>query len=243
MQSPLLETKQASEPWSTFVLLLVVDMAASAAFCYFVVHSGKMSWCDWGVVCACVSVFMILWRSWRVRYQSADLEGLPYTCGVATADGCQLFLVATVHISPKSPLDVEVVMNKTNPDLVMIELDEEEHLDRARQQRAIGAIEGGQGPPIEDLQPISLWMHGRNGPPIVVHAQRAYWNAEQTGNTIIGDVLFNPANMYGLCAFGTEAQDRLCLVYRGAGDTGLFAPFFGKVSQCSGRWGQSIVGH
>lgn len=239
-EDPLASTMSISETpvtesWSTLVLLLFADIAVSVAFWYLFLLSLGCSWRDWSMIWGGLLIIMVLWRIFFVRTaKSSDLDGLPYTCGVATVDNCQLFLVATVHISPKSPLDVEAVINQTRPDLVMIELDEE-RLDRMR-----GPPEVSDGPSIEDLQPISVWMDGGSAPPTIVHAQRAHWNAEQAGDKIVGDLFFNPANMYGLTSFGEEALDRLCLVSRGSGDTGQFAPFALKAHNAAAGGAQAV---
>jgi len=151
-------------------------------------------------------VTMIAWRIWRLRrlpQTCPESQALPYTCGYATSNGKEVFLVATVHISPRAPRDVEAVVDSTRPDLVLIELDEE-RLDSMR-----APVEA----PRVTLQQCSFTESSSE--PIMVQAQRAYWNGEMSGQTIAGSVVFWEENPYGVEPWGEQVRECLALVHRG----------------------------
>lgn len=145
-----------------------------------------------------------LWRWARCRAAARRGLSLPYSCGTVAADGRELFLVATMHISPRAPADVRAVIAQTQPDITMIELDEE-RLDRLRQCPA--------APRLEELQELELRSAG--GAASSVRAQRAVWNAERAGEVVCGAVLFDEANACGLEPLSARVRGRLLLVYQG----------------------------
>eukprot|EP00427_Karlodinium_veneficum_P023795 CAMPEP_0169099074 /NCGR_PEP_ID=MMETSP1015-20121227/20372_1 /TAXON_ID=342587 /ORGANISM="Karlodinium micrum, Strain CCMP2283" /LENGTH=484 /DNA_ID=CAMNT_0009159949 /DNA_START=339 /DNA_END=1793 /DNA_ORIENTATION=+ len=169
---------------------------------------------------------MTIWRLYRAYCKPAkdpDTDGepeLPYTVGVCKSNGKTMFLVATIHISPKAPLDVEEVIEKASPDVVMIELDDE-RLDKMR------AVElPVEKPKPEDLQEIVLDMQGNEAPETTnIYAQRAVWNAEWAGDTVDGRFLFDQDNAYGLgVPKSGQTFKYMSVVKRGApGEE--FAPF------------------
>jgi len=171
-----------------------------------------------------LAVSMLLWRLYRAyAMPSEGGDEVPYTCGVVTTPcGKEMFLVATIHISPRAPKDVELVIDKTRPDVAMIELDDE-RLDRMRDRPE--PAEQGNGvprPKLEDLQPIRITKWGSE--PFTIHAQRALWNAEWTDKRIQGDIVFDECNSYGLTAGSDELQGSIALMQRGS-PNGEFAPF------------------
>lgn len=58
---------------------------------------------------AILGLLMILWRIYRAYCEEKTELGqsIPYTCAHAHADGRDLFLVATVHISPRAPKETK----------------------------------------------------------------------------------------------------------------------------------------
>jgi hypothetical protein len=133
-----------------------------------------------------------------------------------------MFLVATIHISPKAPLDVIEVIEKTSPDVVMIELDDE-RLDKMK-----GPVEvpKDRKPKQEDLQEITIEMQGNEAPETIkMYAQRALWNAEWAGEALDGRLLFDQNNPYGLIESKSgQTFKYMSLVRRGA-PADEFAPF------------------
>jgi len=164
---------------------------------------------------------MVLWRVFRAYHplKSEDSEDLvlPYTAGVVKANGKSMFLVATIHISPKSPLDVDDVIAKSTPDTVMIELDDE-RLDRMRSDDEPKKPKAKQ----EDLQALQISLPGKD--PYTIYAQRAMWNGEMAGQQIDAEVAHDKMNVYGLDQSNTNVQGKVSLVQRG-GPEGEFAPF------------------
>ena len=57
---------------------------------------------------------MITWRIYRAYCEEKTEQGqsIPYTCAHVNADGRDLFLVATVHISPRAPKDCWVLQGE-----------------------------------------------------------------------------------------------------------------------------------
>merc|ERR1719191_676823 len=117
---------------------------------------------------------------------------VPYTVGVCKSNGKTMFLVATIHISPRALADVEAVVEGTEPDIAMIELDDE-RLDRMR-----GPSEAPKEnkPKEEDLQLIKVSQQGLDD--VNIFAQRALWNAEMAGELIQGQLSYDRGNEYGL---------------------------------------------
>merc|ERR1712226_423706 len=138
---------------------------------------------------------------------------VPYTCGYVSANGKEVFLVATLHISPRAPRDVEAVIATTMPDVAMIELDEE-RLDRMRDVE----VERPSEPDVRDLQPIRITVPGQASSETVL-AQRALWNAERAGETISGDVIYDSSSQPS-----TDIAGHICVVNR-KGPDGECAPW------------------
>mmetsp|Transcript_73513 Transcript_73513/g.129760 ORF Transcript_73513/g.129760 Transcript_73513/m.129760 type:complete len:558 (+) Transcript_73513:71-1744(+) len=213
------------------LMWLLIDILASIPFWYVQFQSFP----DWqfytflGVLlCA-----MMAWRLYRAycMEKMPGSEDIPYTAACVHASDRELYLVATVHISPRAPKDVEAVINTTKPDITMIELDDE-RLDRMRD---VPEEQMPKQPKPEDLQLISVTAAASNGPssgPIKVRAQRALWNAEQAGNVITGDILFDEDDPYGLEDSSDGHDSHLALVMRG-GPEGVWAPFAVKASTAS----------
>lgn len=197
----------------------------------------------------CLLVAMVSWRLYRCHQakQSERLsfntgaaaeEGnadsdmprcsLPYTCGLAKVGDQEVYLVATVHISPRSARDAKDVVEAVRPNVVMIELDEE-RLDNFRPRQP-------EPPKPEDLQAITVTQQGQvvsedgswwwpfgsgseyealGDQKLTCLAQRARWNAEWRGKTIAGDVIFDSENEYGMKRPGTGARGSCVLVRRG----------------------------
>mmetsp|Transcript_40610 Transcript_40610/g.71458 ORF Transcript_40610/g.71458 Transcript_40610/m.71458 type:complete len:638 (+) Transcript_40610:79-1992(+) len=197
-------------------------------------------------------VAMILWRTCRCCWAkqregvssdtgAAAEEGrtnadtaqyaVPYTCGFTKVGDQELYLVATVHISPRSAKDAKDVVETVRPDVVMIELDEE-RLDNIRPRQPEPAKP-------EDLQAITLTQQGEvpedgswwwpfggseyqaiGEQGLKVLAQRALWNAEWHGKSVAGDVIFDSENEYGLKRPGPGARGSCVLVRRGGPPSG-----------------------
>jgi len=204
-------------PWPAVVGQLLVDLVASVVFWYALLFL-DLPGNSWYFVFGSIVAAMVGWRLYRAYGPKEDWPlGIPYTCGFVSSNGKEVFLVATLHISPRAPRDVKAVIDLTNPDVAMIELDEE-RLDRMRDSDPLLPVE----PDPEDLQPVSITVGGRET--MTLRAQRALWNAEQSGETIRGDVVFDASNAYGLDGLGDAARGNLALVHRGS-PSGEFAPF------------------
>merc|ERR1719440_1172212 len=130
-------------------VLLIVDIIASIPFYWFmffaVVPDNIFYPCLWGFI-----GLMVLWRIYRAYSipQGDEQADVPYTVGIVKSNDKTMFLVATIHISPKSPVDVEQVIDKCSPDTVMIELDDE-RLDRMRAPPAPPAPAAAPAEPAE----------------------------------------------------------------------------------------------
>eukprot|EP00928_Gymnodinium_smaydae_P009538 TRINITY_DN13577_c1_g3_i1.p1 TRINITY_DN13577_c1_g3~~TRINITY_DN13577_c1_g3_i1.p1 ORF type:complete len:702 (-),score=156.77 TRINITY_DN13577_c1_g3_i1:71-1978(-) len=191
-------------------------------------------WLERGIILAAV----IAWRVARVLSKQ-EKDDVPYTCGVVKADGRELYLVATLHISPKAPLDVEAVINSKMPDVTLIELDDE-RLERMRDKPQ----------ELKDLQPVTIQLQGGGGlggaaQPTVVQAQRALWNGEWSGERIAGQVVLEPQNEYGaqplvVASAPTGAAPHLALVRRG-GPTGGKAVTFALKAHNAAKGGAAAV--
>jgi len=213
----------------------IVDIAASILFWYallFVYVPDNVFYAFWAVVV----VFMIGWRIFRAQVLPQACGGfhIPYTSGYVANGGRELFLVATIHISPRAPLDAEAVIGSVSPDVVMIELDEE-RLDRMRDPE----IEKPREPSQHDLQPIQITQE-QGAEPVTVFAQRAMWNAERSGETISGDIVFDEDNVFGLKKACDGVRGNLCLVCRGS-PGGEFAPFALKAHNAARAGAEAVL--
>mmetsp|Transcript_31690 Transcript_31690/g.56924 ORF Transcript_31690/g.56924 Transcript_31690/m.56924 type:complete len:568 (+) Transcript_31690:49-1752(+) len=203
------------------LLDLLIDLLASVAFWYVLLvvpATDVQFYSALGVVILC----MIMWRVYLVRCAAKDqlAADIPYTCACVQISGKELFLVATVHISPRAPRDVEAVINSTKPDITMIELDDE-RLDRMREV----PLEEVRVAKREDLQPIKIKVPS-TGAEMSIFAQRALWNAEDADDFVSGEVVFDETDAYGLGEGSgpRESGSHLALIRRGSPD-GEFAPF------------------
>jgi len=167
-------------PW-----LLLIDTAATAITVLLAIVA---CW-RWWTLLLCAVASLIAMIGWRVhRWRTLDRPGagtIPYTCGYANIDGKELYIVATLHISPRAPVDVKAVIRETRPQLVMIELDDE----RLDDMRAAPTVQQ------TDLQPLTLREDGKD--PLEVHAQRALWNGEFGGMLICGQLYHNGDDPWG----------------------------------------------
>eukprot|EP00931_Biecheleriopsis_adriatica_P090249 TRINITY_DN64264_c0_g1_i1.p1 TRINITY_DN64264_c0_g1~~TRINITY_DN64264_c0_g1_i1.p1 ORF type:complete len:566 (+),score=116.08 TRINITY_DN64264_c0_g1_i1:61-1758(+) len=222
-------------------LWFVFDLAASAAF-WYVVCQPASDLVFYGILAA-LALAMLAWRIYRAYFAESELnsENIPYTAACVQSNGKELFLVATVHISPRAPKDVELVINNTKPDITMIELDEE-RLDRMREAPPEEVV---QEPKPEDLQQIMIKTAaaGQKQPvSMQVRAQRALWNAEGAGKRVSGEIIFDEDDEYGLgegFAAPSSVDSYLALVRRG-GPEGEWAPFALKAHKAA-RAGASAV--
>eukprot|EP00931_Biecheleriopsis_adriatica_P051364 TRINITY_DN29787_c0_g1_i1.p1 TRINITY_DN29787_c0_g1~~TRINITY_DN29787_c0_g1_i1.p1 ORF type:complete len:546 (-),score=105.85 TRINITY_DN29787_c0_g1_i1:22-1659(-) len=209
LQVPLAGGGQAASPqevsWAAWGAQLVGDGLLSYLFWYAVLFVDVSNYAIGLLVVA-----MVLWRLYRVqRAPQSSMADVPYSCGVASVNGKELFLIATVHISPRSPKDVHAVVEGTSPDLVMIELDEE-RLDRMRQKEV-----KTDSPKEEDVQGLTLKIDAEE-PEVKVATQRALWNGEQAGRRICGEVVFDVHNAHGQLPLGNSASGKLALFLRGS---------------------------
>eukprot|EP00416_Gambierdiscus_australes_P024488 CAMPEP_0171062338 /NCGR_PEP_ID=MMETSP0766_2-20121228/5005_1 /TAXON_ID=439317 /ORGANISM="Gambierdiscus australes, Strain CAWD 149" /LENGTH=726 /DNA_ID=CAMNT_0011518135 /DNA_START=60 /DNA_END=2239 /DNA_ORIENTATION=+ len=212
--------------------MFVIDAIASVVFWYV------MLWCiNWPLpgmyLFGLLLVLMVAYRMYRAKTSSDECGvEIPYTCGYVPSNDKELFLVATIHISPRAPKDVEAVIDRTLPDIAMIELDDE-RLDRMRDVEV-----EPQEPRREDLQPIRISED--DGESCTVLAQRALWNAERSGEAISGEVVFDEENEFGLLRTGEHYMGKLALVRRGA-PNGEFAPFALKAHNAAVCGAQAVL--
>lgn len=223
--------------WCPDPLRLAGDAVASVVFWYVMLFEPLPSTVYCYVILAVLVLALVLYRVWLVRGLGAQ-EGLsaqvPYTCGTAEVSGKQFFLVATVHIAPRAPRDVEAVINTTTPDVVMIELDDE-RLDRMRDVEMAVA----RAPPQSDLQALRITTRGQ-AEPLSVYAQRACWNAEWAGQAFSGEVVFDEADPYGMNVPKEDLGGRIRLVHRGGQDK-EFAPFALKAHRAAKAGAQAVL--
>jgi hypothetical protein len=237
------EVTSASEGCAKDVLAGAQDAAASVVFWYlflFAPYPLEVTVTDamFYSILGTIALGMLVWRIYRARTAIADHDyaEIPYTCGFAAANDKELFIVATLHISPRAPRDVHAVIGSTHPDVAMIELDEE-RLDRMRDEEA--GEEHPQEPQKEDLQPIKVFQ-GPGHQPFTVYAQRALWNAEREGDSIVGDMAFDEDNPYAVGAMDSSVfEGKFALVRRGS-PNGEFAPFALKAHKAA-RSGAAAV--
>ncbi|CAL1139502.1 unnamed protein product [Cladocopium goreaui] len=129
-----------------------------------------------------LSVLLVLMVLWRVLHlQSAKIAEIPYTCGYASANGKDVYIVSTLHISPRSERDVIAAIAAVHPDVVMIELDEERlEFMRGPSQR----------PVLQQFQyTVENGTDSSDAVPLVT--QRAYWNGEFAGDQISGPIVLH----------------------------------------------------
>lgn len=184
------------------------------------------------------AVCMLIWRIYRAFGYVPDTGGvdIPYTAAYFASDNKEMYIVATVHISPRAPKDVLAVMESVNPDVAMIELDEE-RLDRMRDpdEQPVAIPE----PKPEDLQPITVTRPGME--PIRVLAQRANWNAEWASDVIRGSLIFDESNAYAMCDQSNMGMHgSIALVKRGSAD-GEWAPFMLKAHNAYKCGAQAVL--
>lgn len=211
---------------SSLALRWLLDVCLSIPFWYFMLFAEPPSVRDQLLVCAALIALMVVYRIGRMRSMTGVVSELPYTTGFLNVSGKDLYVVATLHISPRAPQDVHTVIQHVGPEVVMIEMDEE-RMDRLQEGRSGGAA---QGPPREpprprpeDLQKLTLAWPGRESTTVL--AQRALWNGEFAGERIAGNIVFDESNYYGLAASSRQnLKDAFLLVHRG-GPQGEFAPF------------------
>jgi pheromone shutdown protein TraB len=205
---------------------ILLDIVLSIPFYYVMVF---LEWPKGSTkyVFGSLLVLMILYRLGRAYIKigvDPNLAGepeVPYTVGVIKSNDKTMFLVATIHISPRAPEDVIKVIDTVSPDVVMIELDDE-RLDKMRSPDQ----PQDNTPKQEDLQEITIELQGGEAPETMkIYAQRAVWNAEQAGEAVDGPLVFDKANEYGLMETRPEQQSGyMSLVKRGSAN-GEFAPF------------------
>lgn len=174
-----------------FVLHTLIDVVCFCGFIYFLLFLAMPTWARWTTLGVLLAL-LCLWRAllWRWRCSSDVPDWLPYTVHKLEVGDKELWLVGTLHISPKSPEDVKKVIETTRPDLVMIELDEE-RLNRMRRND----LEAAQPPAQTLLQPVII---DEQGGKMTLFAQRATWNGEKAGQTIAGDLVYNKSDPHGL---------------------------------------------
>jgi hypothetical protein len=216
---------------------LAVDIVASIPF-YWFMFDGEIPDEYWhpriyGILFLIVLVGWRLYRAYGIPQDEEASDRTPYTCGIVKSNGKVMFLVATIHISPKSPKDVEDVIESCNCDTVMIELDDE-RLDKMRAPDAPKE----KKPKPEDLQAIEISQEGEK--PYKIYAQRSLWNAERAGDTISGPLAFDKDNLYGLERSKGNVQGKLCLVQRG-GPEGEFAPFAFKAHMAARDGAEAVL--
>mmetsp|Transcript_137862 Transcript_137862/g.344136 ORF Transcript_137862/g.344136 Transcript_137862/m.344136 type:complete len:567 (-) Transcript_137862:305-2005(-) len=220
----------------SMLIQVAVDVVASIGFWYvllFVYIPDSYFY----MFLAVLATAMVGWRVYQAYAAPKECgEEVPYTCGYVNNSGKELFLVATIHISPRAPKDVEAVIDTTRPDVTMIELDDE-RLDRMRDPEPDAAP---PEPRPEDLQPIRITKPGSNDT-TTVRAQRALWNAEWADSVIRGDVVYDAADEFGMKgSCGRFDEGSLVLVRRG-GANGEFAPYALKAHLAYKRGAEAIL--
>eukprot|EP00929_Paragymnodinium_shiwhaense_P058359 TRINITY_DN29211_c0_g1_i1.p1 TRINITY_DN29211_c0_g1~~TRINITY_DN29211_c0_g1_i1.p1 ORF type:complete len:582 (-),score=109.08 TRINITY_DN29211_c0_g1_i1:177-1922(-) len=216
------------------LLELGVNMVLSAVFWTFVWYY----WATWEqyLVWALVVAAATAWRIRQRKAQAASAlsASLPYTCGYAEVDGKELYVVGTLHISPRAPRDVSAVIGIVQPSVVMIELDDERLEDIEGAPPAEIQLQAVEVHEIEDINGSSTGasFSSGNDPAArrTIMAQRAFWNAERSGDIITGRLVYDNANPYGVsrqAAVGSQLSGNIALVHRGGPDASV-ATFLAK---------------
>eukprot|EP00405_Crypthecodinium_cohnii_P051667 CAMPEP_0206600298 /NCGR_PEP_ID=MMETSP0325_2-20121206/45711_1 /ASSEMBLY_ACC=CAM_ASM_000347 /TAXON_ID=2866 /ORGANISM="Crypthecodinium cohnii, Strain Seligo" /LENGTH=599 /DNA_ID=CAMNT_0054111573 /DNA_START=30 /DNA_END=1827 /DNA_ORIENTATION=- len=242
----------SSVPCYERVLLLLVDIVASSAFwgfMFFVNITYKQLYIFLGTLVAS----MIAWRVCRYKCLPPDCSlEVPYTTGYLKSDSKEMYLVATVHISPRAPRDVSYVIENVKPDVAMIELDDE-RLDRMRDRdlpavkskksssdlesgssrsrsaepdaaQAATATTANAAAAAKELPGLQAVRIQQSGrAEATVLAQRALWNAEHAREDFSGELVYDPKNAYGLGS-SPQAEGKILVVKR-ASPNQEFAPF------------------
>lgn len=222
--------------------MFLLDVTLSVPFWYvlfFVAVTDQIFY----IALAVIGTLMVAWRVYRVQCNAdTDLKAskIPYTCGFASCAGRRVYLVATIHISPRAPADVHKVVDTVEPDVVMIELDDE-RLDKMRDLPA-GAVP--QAKP-EELQPLRITSSAL-AEPLEILAQKAVWNGEWEGKIIAGRVVWDEGNAHGLHEFADKTSDTsngpaIALVLRGNGPNGEFGPFALKAFKANQGGAQAVL--
>lgn len=207
---------QSGYTWKQCLLLYAFDIPASVVFWYFFLFWEVPSDFNWNAFYGVFIALLVAWRLWLLySRRGSQTDGLPYTCGWIQAGGKELLIIATVHISHKSPQDVRDVVEARHPNIVMIELDEE-RLGRMKAAPS-PSEEKNKDAHLEDLQAITI--SGMGAQPETLYAQRAVWNAEREGEVIgPSEIFFDDENPHGTEDPSEMVEDRFCLVRRGAPD-------------------------
>lgn len=204
--------------WFWSLLQFLLDLAASVPL-WYAMFSEFPDRVVYGFL-AILGLLMILWRIYRAYCEEKTELGqsIPYTCAHAHADGRDLFLVATVHISPRAPKDVWRVIRSTKPTVAMIELDEE-RLNRMRQVPRVQQMTPEQ---LQQaiLQAVTFRAPAEGTSPAVeisTYAQRAVWNTQAANEQMCGEVVFSPEDEYGQAleafdGFDGESEDFMALI-------------------------------
>lgn len=217
---------------------VLVDLPLSVIFWYwffFMSFTERQFYTGLAVTAALMCTWRLFLAYGLSRSSAAGPQrSVPYTCGTAVVGGKELVLVATLHISPRSPRDVQAVVASMQPDVVMIELDEE----RLERMRAPLPSERSSEPSQEDLQPIALISPGSQRD--TIHAQRAIWNAEWRGETLRGPVVFDEGNPYGIGPPTVGISGKMVLLERG-GCTTHIATYASKSHRLSRAGAQALL--
>ncbi|CAK0807045.1 unnamed protein product [Prorocentrum cordatum] len=219
-----------AEAWTGGIMQLALDMALSFAF-WKVLLFTECTRLQFWLATGAVVVAMVLWRVLLARHTSRDelLGKLPYTCGAVSQEGKVLYLVATLHVSPRAPRDVHAVVDAVGPQLVMIELDEER----------LNRFSTKDPPPPKDLQPLEI-LDASGAESWTVEAQRALWNGERANLLIDSEVVFDEEDQHGLRCQSEQLRGRLALVLRG-GPEGVFAPFSLKAFRAARAGAEGVL--
>lgn len=223
--------------WMQSFALLAIDVVVGIPFWYVVNYWLGLPNIPYYCILVGILILAGLWRALQPRLCGRVNERLPYPIGYfVDEDGRELFLVATVHISPRSSLDATAVIKDVNPDVVMIELDEE-RLDIMRPKKQ-------EPPKMDDLQPLILSgvdVEDAVGPDTSISAQRAIWNAEKRGDKIKARLAHDVNDPHGLAPSSDIVREKLILVLRGPKDIGKSATFLVKAHRAAKQGAVGVV--
>eukprot|EP00434_Breviolum_minutum_P003034 symbB.v1.2.002666.t2/scaffold138.1/size301272/7 len=174
------EGRSRTTGWRSQVPQILLDVLLSAVAIVIIYGFSSLSSSTLWIAFSGLLLLMVLWRV--LHLQGAKMAEIPYTCGYASANGKDVYIVSTLHISPRSERDVISAISAVHPDVVMIELDEERlEFMRGPNQRPV-------------LQQFYYTVEGDISPsesatPLVT--QRAYWNGEFAGDHVSGPVVLS----------------------------------------------------
>jgi len=169
----------------------------------------------WYVVLALITFAGVFWRI-GLYQTTPNRKDLPYPVAVIYSNGTTLYLVGTLHISPRCPTDVELTMESSQSEVVMIELDAE-RLDKRRRggNPTSSSFHTDQ---LQEVQVLGLSEDTARESQSLgsLLSAPAVWNRRWSGSQLRGRLVEDVSNPAGLRPWGpTLLQGALVLIDSG----------------------------